>query len=227
MVITETEVAGRRVLVLDPPVLPPSAPVLVGLHGLGTNAEDFMDLAEALELEGCRFVLPDAPLSLPGYPPGAYAWYDFETHERGGIEASRDHLFKVFDRFVKDPNVRRLDGKPRTEPLLAVFGFSQGGMMALEAGLNHQGRVAGIASMSGYIPDPSKTLSKCRAPKDVPILLVHGTYDPVVPIEGSRRAVEALKGEGYSPEFREFPMEHSVTMESLGMVGDFLRRSIG
>jgi phospholipase/carboxylesterase len=209
---------------MDPPILKPGTPMLTGLHGLGTNAEDFMGLVEALEMQEARFVLPDAPLQLPGYPSGAFAWYDFETHERSGLMKSRDHLFRVFDRFLDDPNVRRLDSSPKQTPPLVVFGFSQGGVMALEAGLNYSGPIAAIVSMSGYMPDPSETMRSVQLPKQTPILLVHGIYDPVVPVEGSRQAVEELRKAGYKPEFLEFPMEHSVTQDSLDAVRVFLEK---
>lgn len=226
MIVSETTVGRHRVVVMDPPILKPATPVLVGLHGLGTNAEDFMDLAQMMDLGECRIVLPDAPLHLPGYPPGAYAWYDFETHERSGLEKSRDHLFRVFDRFTDDPNVRTLDGNPKTKPPLVVFGFSQGGVMTLEAGLNYPGKIAALVSMSGYMPDPSKTMAAPKLPKDTPILVIHGTYDEVVPVEGSRQAVRELEKAGYKPESREFEYAHQISEESLETVSSFIRRSL-
>jgi phospholipase/carboxylesterase len=102
------------------------------------------------------------------------------------------------------------------------MGFSQGGVMSLEAGINYKGKVAAIISMSGYMPDPWETLTKAQVPLDTPILLVHGTGDEVVPVEGSRKAVKALKDAGYNPILREFPMGHQITEESLGAVRDFL-----
>jgi phospholipase/carboxylesterase len=226
MIVSETTVHKHRVVVMDPPILKAATPVLVGLHGLGTNAEDFMDLAQMMDLGECRIVLPDAPLHLPGYPPGAYAWYDFETHERSGIEKSRDHLFKVFDRFMDDPNVRHLDGDPKTSPPLIVFGFSQGGVMTLESGLNYPGKIAALISMSGYMPDPSKTLADPKLPKDTPILVIHGTYDDVVPVQGSREAVKELEQAGYKPELREFEYAHQISEESLETVAYFIRRAL-
>ena len=222
MIFSETQVLKHRCLVLDPPVIGAGSPVVIVLHGLGTNAEDLAPLASELSLPACRFVLPDAPLRLPGYPEGAYAWYDFQAQDRKQVEASRDYLFKVMDRFADDPNLRPAPGKAKESRPLVVMGFSQGGVMSLEAGLNYKGKVAAIVSMSGYLPDAWATLTRAEAPFETPILLVHGTEDPVVPVEGSRRAAKALKEAGYQPVLKEFAMPHTITEASLLEVRRFL-----
>ncbi len=212
---------------LDPPVIPPGAPVIITLHGLGANADDLVPFCEQLKLPHCRFVLPDAPLHLPGHPEGAYAWYDFQAQNRKEIEQSRDYLFKVLDRFSDDPNLRPSPGSEKSSRPVVLMGFSQGGVMSLEAGLNYKGKVAAIVSMSGYMPDPWATLTKAEAPFETPILLIHGTEDEVVPIEGSRRAAESLRQTGYhSVSVKEFLMGHTITMESMSEVSKFLRQTI-
>lgn len=226
MITSEMAIQGHRCLVMDPPVIPPNAPVVVVLHGLGTNGDDLVPVTGELGLSGCRFVFPDAPLLLPGYPDTAFAWYDFQLHDRKEIEQSREYLFKVFDRFVHDPNLRPEPGKEKEPSPLIVVGFSQGGVMALESGLNYKGKILGIVSMSGYMPDPWATLKKAEAPFGTPILLVHGTEDPVVPVEGSRKAKEELEKAGYKPQLWEFPMPHTITEESLETVSQFLRKLI-
>lgn len=224
MILSETQVDKHSCLVLDPPIIPPQAPVAITLHGLGANADDLVPFCEQLKVPPCRFVLPDAPLHLPGYPEGAYAWYDFQAHDRKQIEKSRDYLFKVMGRFSDDPNLRPAPGSEKKPRPVVMMGFSQGGVMSLEAGLNFKGPVAAIVSMSGYMPDPWATLTKAQAPFETPILLVHGTQDEVVPVEGSRQAAKALKETGYtSVTLKEFPMPHTISMESMGEVSKFLK----
>lgn len=219
----EVVVQNHRCLVAGPADLPPGAPVVLILHGLGTNANDLLSLCEELNLPPCRFVLPDAPLHLPGYDQGAYAWYDFQTNDRKQIEDSREYLFDVMDHFAKYPNGGAVLGeKKRARPIILV-GFSEGGVLALEAGLNYKGEIAAIVSMSGYIPDPSATLTDAKAPFKTPILLIHGTKDGVVPVEGSRHATQLLKQKGYKPILKLFPMPHTITAESLGEASKFLQ----
>jgi phospholipase/carboxylesterase len=226
VLFSDVLVQGHHSLVLDPPIIEPGTPVFVTLHGLGTNGEDLAPLCEALKIPGCRFVLPDAPLHLPGYPEMAYAWYNFEVHDRREVMKSREYLFNVMDRFANDPNLRPgPDREKETKPLV-LMGFSQGGVMSLEAGLNYKGKIAAIVSMSGYMPDPYETLTRAEAPFDTPILLVHGTGDEVVPVEGSRRAAQVLKEVGYSPILLEFPMGHQITEDSLKAVREFIVKHI-
>jgi phospholipase/carboxylesterase len=226
MILSETVIQGHRSLVLEPPIIPPGAPVILVLHGLGTNGDDLEPLCGEMDLPPCRFVLPDAPLSLPGYPQGSFAWYDFQVHDRREIEKSREYLFKVMDRFANDPNLRPEPGKTKEPTPLILMGFSQGGVMALEAGLNYKGQLKAIVSMSGYMPDAWATLTRAEAPFETPILLVHGKQDPVVPVDGSRKAAEELEKAGYKPELREFNMPHTITEDSLGAVSAFLKKII-
>lgn len=225
MILSDVNIQGHSCLVLDPPIIPPGAPVIITLHGLGTNSDDLVPFCEKLNFSNCRFVLPDAPLSLPGYPEGAYAWYDFQAHDRKEVGKSREYLFKVMDRFSNDPNLRPAPGAAKTPTPLILMGFSQGGVMSLEAGLNYKGGVAGIVSMSGYMPDPWATLTKAEAPFETPILLVHGTEDEVVPVEGSRHAAKSMKDTGFSNvTLKEFPMAHQISEESFEAVREFLKK---
>jgi phospholipase/carboxylesterase len=225
MVLSETQIDKHSCLILDPPIIPAGAPVIITLHGLGTNADDLVPFCEKFQFTNCRFVLPDAPLSLPGYPEGAYAWYDFQAHDRKEVEKSRDYLFKVMDRFSNDPNLRPAPGAAKTPTPLILIGFSQGGVMALEAGLNYKGGVAGIVSMSGYMPDPWATLTKAEALFETPMLLVHGTEDEVVPIEGSRLAAKSMKDTGFTEvTLKELAMAHQISEESFNEVKGFLEK---
>jgi len=222
MIFSQTTLNGHRVLVADPPVIAPGAPVVFILHGLGTTADDLSPLVTDLDLPQCRFVLPDAPLLLPGYPQGAYAWYDFQTNEPQGFQTSREHLFKLMDRFANDPNLRPKAGEEKKTAPVYLMGFSQGGVLSLEAGLLWKGGVRGICSMSGYMPNEWDVLQKAEAPFETPILLVHGTEDSVVPVAGSEKAMEALTTAGYHPDLQTFDMDHTITEDSLGAVREFL-----
>jgi predicted esterase len=166
-------------------------------------------------------------LSLPGYPQGAYAWYNFEVHDYYEIKQSREYLYKVMERFSNDPNLRSAPGTVSEPKPFILAGFSQGGLMALEAGLNYEGKILAIVSMSGYMPFPKQTLQKAKAPFETPILLVHGIEDPLVPVQWSRETHQALQQGGYHPVRKEYHMPHTISGESLQEVSRFLREALG
>lgn len=212
---TENQVQGHRCLVASPAKLPDDAPVVFILHGLGANANNLFSLIDEMKLPPCRYVLPDAPITVG---ENAYGWYDFQTNSREDIVKSRDYLFNLVKQFSTEGQ------KPGHSRPIILAGFSEGGVMSLEAGLNYKGNVEAIVSMSGYIWDPGKTLAHPYAPSSVPILLVHGTEDMLVPEEWDQKTAKALKKAGYKPVFKEFPMSHQITQDSLSVTAKFLQK---
>lgn len=178
-------------------------------HGFGTSAEDLVPLAEALRTPGVRFFLPDGFYDVPGMP-GAHAWYDIQTHEEKSFFAARDFLHRLFQRIQEE----------QSAPIIAS-GFSQGAVMTLAAGLTFSGEVAGLAALSGYLPHAGRILQEAKAPKSIPLLLVHGTLDAVIPVKAARQAHEALEQAGYRPRFLEFPMAHEIAPAAFGALHAF------
>jgi len=76
------------------------------------------------------------------------------------------------------------------------------------------------------MPNEWEILQKAEAPFETPILLLHGSEDSVVPVEGSRKALEALKNAGYQPELQTFEMDHTISEESLDAARKFLLHHI-
>jgi phospholipase/carboxylesterase len=214
---TEVQVQGHRCLVASPADLPEDAPVVFILHGLRANCEDLFSLIEMMNLPPCRYVLPDAPITLGEH---AFGWYDFPTQSWEDTVKSRDYLFTLMDRFSTEGL------QPGHVRPIILMGFSQGGVMSMEAGLNYKGKVLAIVSMSGYIWDPAKTLARPLAPHRLPILLVHGTNDTLVPEDWTLKTVKALRKAGYKPVFKEFPMAHQITPDSLAVVSQFLKKVV-
>jgi phospholipase/carboxylesterase len=222
---SEVLVQGHRCIVASPADLPSDAPLVLVLHGFGANREDLFPLCEELHLPPCLFVLPDAPISLPDSGE-SFAWFDRKTQSRSDIEKSRDYLFEIMDRFSKEGSNPADSGKLSQPRPIIIMGFSQGGVMSLEAGLNYKGKIEALVSMSGYMRDPGKTLAHPLAPFKTPILMVHGTRDHIVPEPITHSTLEALIKAGYHPILKEFPMEHQITGESLGEVSKFLQGAL-
>jgi len=186
-------------------------PMVVLIHGRGADANDLADLAPMLDPpSGARFVFPNAPKPFEAYPGMTFGWTWFEgwPPRHDSVAESRTVLLKFLDELTAR--------YPTTSLILA--GFSQGGMMSLEAGLRRD--VSGIIAMSGGLYEDD--LPDLRAVKKVPVLLAHGTFDDVVPINYARRARARLEDAGFDVAFHEFPMGHQVVTEEIELVKEFI-----
>jgi phospholipase/carboxylesterase len=190
-------------------------PLVIVMHGRGADANDLADLAPMID-DAYRFVFPNAAKPFepsPGYTFG-WSWFDGWPPEGNSIVDSRTKLIALIDELV--------ERYPTPEGKLVVAGFSQGGMMAIDVGFRTKQKVAGIVVMSGAIYEAD--MPDLRAQKDLPVLLIHGTQDDMIPVLAARRTRHILEEHGVSPEYHEFPMGHHVTPESMAVVREFLGR---
>ena len=201
-----------------PPIVPADRPpLLVLLHGFGSNEADLYALAP--QLDG-RFAVVSlrGPVALGG---PAFAWFRLEFTPNGlvadatGARSSRDLLLEEIDALVE-----RLAVDPAR---VYVAGFSQGAIMAAALALTASERVAGAVLMSGRIL-PEMLPAEADRPKlaGKPILVVHGTHDDVLPIANGREGRDLLKALAVGLTYREYPMGHGVSPESLGDVTRWL-----
>jgi phospholipase/carboxylesterase len=187
-------------------------PTVFVLHGRGADARDMADLAPLID-HGYRFVFPNAPEPFepsPGFSFG-YTWFDSWPAEPSSIARSRELLLRFIDEVI--------ERYPTPPGKVIVGGFSQGGLMALDVGFRTKQKPAGIVVMSGalYEEDPPPFSP------DIPVLMVHGTEDDMLPVQLAHRARRILEQKGVRVEYHEFPMGHYVTPESMAVVGAFIR----
>jgi phospholipase/carboxylesterase len=203
----------------------PNAAV-IWLHGLGADGNDFVPVVPALDLRGLalRFVFPHAPMRAVTINAGYVmrAWYDIlglELDRREDESGVRDSG-RVVEGLVASELQR---GIPASRVVLA--GFSQGGAIALHAGLRARERIAGIMALSCYVPIAG-TLAAEGSPanRDVPIFLAHGTLDPVVPYQAGVRSRQLLESLGYAVAWHEYRIEHTVSLEEIADIATWLRR---
>jgi phospholipase/carboxylesterase len=176
---------------------------LVLFHGRGTSEYDLYPLLDALDPQ--RRLLgatPRGPLSLP---PGGAHWYivrevgypDPET-----FLASYELASGWLDALLEEAGISH----ERT----VIGGFSQGTAMSLALGLGRgRARPAGIVALSGFIPTVEGFEVDLTSPLP-PVAIGHGTFDPVIPVEWSRKTKELLEGAGAEVVYRESPIPHSV-----------------
>lgn len=219
----------RQLQTDDEVTLEPEAPAkasVVWLHGLGADGWDFVPVVDALELPDSlpvRFTFPHAayrPVTVnAGYT--MRAWYDIKSFTPEGRADSKG-LVESVQRVTAYLESEVAAGMPAERIVLA--GFSQGGAVALSAGLRFSRRLAGVMGLSTYLPFPARLASeKSPANADVPVLLCHGRLDPVVPIAMGIEAREVLVAEGYAVEWHEYRMQHEVCLEEITQVARWLR----
>jgi phospholipase/carboxylesterase len=205
---------------------PHPAAAVIWLHGLGADGHDFEPIVPELRLpasKAVRFVFPNAPLRPVTINMGMRmrAWYDIfqlggGSEDEAGIRQSQELLDALISGQIKK-------GIPAHRIVLA--GFSQGGAIALQTGLRHAERLAGVMALSSYLP-LAQTLEKERAAANngLPIFMAHGQYDDMIPMARAAQSRDTLRALGYAPEWREYPMPHSVCPEEIADIADFLLR---
>jgi thioredoxin len=187
--------------------------VLLLVHGYGADERDLGGLLPYLDPEGHFLtVLPRGPVSAP---PG-FAWYDIGA-VAGGAPAPADVTFTDSLRELDDllDAVCAEHDKPRGDAVVA--GFSQGGALALALGLQRteRARPAAILAMSSYLPDADGVDYDWEAAKSQPVLVQHGTEDPLIPVERGRDLARTLEANGVPVVYGEYPMAHQVALESV------------
>lgn len=185
-------------------------PLLILLHGIGSHEEDLFSFAHLAD-ERFFVVSARAPFVLPY---NGFAWFELGFTPQGmtanfeQAEESRQTLLKFIDEIIEKHDV--------DAERVFLCGFSQGAIMSFAVALTEPEKLAGVAAMSGraiaeflpLAPDPERL-------RDFPFLVVHGTLDPVLPIEHGRASKEYLEKLPVKLDYREYRMAHQVTEESL------------
>jgi phospholipase/carboxylesterase len=198
---------------------------VIWLHGLGADGHDFAPIVphlRAASSRSVRFVFPHAPVRPVTVNGGMSmrAWYDIlgmsidRNQDLDGILASVAAVDRLIDAQIES-------GIPADRIVLA--GFSQGGAIALRAGLARREPLAGVMALSCYLlqADSLETWSHTSA-SSVPIYMGHGNQDPVVPIALGEQAADRLKSAGFQVSWHSYPMPHSVSPEQIQDIDQWL-----
>jgi phospholipase/carboxylesterase len=206
----------------------PGEPVasVVWLHGLGASGHDFEPIVPELGLSDAavRFVFPHAPEQAVTINQGMRmpAWYDIkgtdlsQREDAEGLARSASLVAELLQA-EQDKGIDRL--------LLA--GFSQGGALALYHGLRAPQSLRGILALSCYLPLGDKLGAEAsESNRQTPILMQHGTHDPVVPVALGDMSQQALNQAGYAVQWQTYPMAHQVCLEQIHDIGRWLRERL-
>lgn len=198
---------------------------VIWLHGLGADGDDFVPVVPELRLPASmavRFIFPHAP-AIPVTINMGYvmpAWYDLlalTPHRR----MNRDQFNTACDAIatIIDGEIERNIPPER----VIIAGFSQGGTIAYETVFRYPQKLAGLIAMSSFIAC-EESLGSASANVEVPVQIMHGNRDTVVPMEMGREAKARLEHRGFEPVYTEYDMAHEVCMEEIADIGRCLRR---
>ena len=186
--------------------------LMIVLHGLGDSSAGYEWLPAMMRLPWMNYLLVNAPDQYYG----GYSWFDIYGDAEPGVMRSLRLLNELLD-------AQRSKGFPTEQTVL--FGFSQGCLMTLEAGLRYPHRFAGLVGISGFLLDPERLLRELPPiAREQRLLVTHGTEDPLLPIAATRDRIKILQKAGLSIEWREFPKVHTIDGETeLSVIREFVR----
>ncbi|QDH71232.1 alpha/beta hydrolase [Marilutibacter alkalisoli] len=197
------------------------------LHGLGADGHDFAPIVPELvrkDWPALRFVFPHAPIRPVTINNGVpmRAWYDIrdmnlaQRADETGVDQSVAQVEALIEREA---------GRGIQPSRLLLAGFSQGGAIALAAGLRRTTPLAGLIALSTYLPMPERLAREvtAQAPSQ-PLFMAHGQFDPVVPYAGGDASAKALRGMGFEVDWHAYPMAHQVCAEQIHDLGGWMSR---
>ncbi len=212
----------RRRPAKTPPAPGERPPLLLLLHGIGSNELSMAALAGSFD---ARFIVISArsPIELGQY---AYGWFHSRFTPQGPqiiaeeAEAAWKHVASFIDELIGEYDV---------DPArVFIAGFSQGGIMALAAMLTAPEKLAGVVCMSGrLLPEVLPHVVAPDRLRDKPVLIVHGTRDERLGLDYAHAARETLARFPLKIDYREFDMTHTTTDESVAFVSNWLSRQLG
>jgi phospholipase/carboxylesterase len=196
-------------------------PLLVLMHGVGGNEQQ---MAQLMPLFDPRFIVLSVRSSI-ALGPNAFAWFHVTFTPNGpAIDAAEaERGWSAIASFI-DEAVAEYQADPGR---VFVAGFSQGGIMSLAALLTSPARIAGAVCMSGrLLPEVLPKMASPDELQDKPLLIIHGAADDKLGIHFARSARDQLARTPIALTYREMPMAHTMTRESLGVVTEWLTQRL-
>jgi phospholipase/carboxylesterase len=181
-------------------------PTLILLHGRGADENDLLGLAQYLDAR-LLIIAVRAPFD---FEYGGYTWYDLlevNKPEPSQFKRSYDLLVNFLSEIKEQLPVDHRN--------LFLLGFSMGSMMSYSLALTRPHEIKGVIAHSGYIPEDIDLPFMWNALNGTSFFIAHGTLDPVIPIQFGRRAKELLSKSGADVTYREYPIGHQISDESL------------
>lgn len=209
-------------------IVQPDAPAqasVIWMHGLGADGHDFVPIVGELKLPAAvpvRFIFPHAPVRPVTLNGGMSmrAWYDIKSLDRKGMQDEkgiRESAARI-EALIAEEQAAGIQAKR-----IVLAGFSQGGAIALQTALRCKLRLGGLMALSTYLPQADALATEASAAnRDLPILMCHGQYDAVLPLQLGEWSRDHLTALHYAVDWRAYPMAHEVCAAEIGHISAWL-----
>ncbi len=222
LTLSAQESAATNLFYLEraPKVKTENPPLLILLHGIGSNEADLFSFADQLP-DNFLVVSVRAPYTLG---QGSYAWYQMEfnggTHKITAEQEMKSRMLLL--KFLDELKLKlKFDSQK-----IYLCGFSQGAIMSYSLGLTHPERIHAIAVMSGRLLDEIKPQIAAKEKlKSLKIFISHGTEDPTLNIAYARSAMKYLTDLGLHPSYKEYPERHTIAAAMLADLISWLKQN--
>ncbi len=202
---------------------------IIWLHGLGADGNDFAGIVPELHLPASckiRFIFPHAPYR-PITLNNGYVmrgWYDISSLQFGngededGIRESQHQIEQLIEQEI---------ARGISPQRIILAGFSQGGAITLHTGLRYSQPLGGLMVLSSYLP-LANTLAQeaSQENKHIPLFMAHGLQDDIVNYQYGVQSRMHLQQAGYSIDWHDYPMGHSVCMEEIRHISQWIQSTL-
>jgi len=200
---------------------------VIWLHGLGADGHDFASIVPEMNLpdaKAIRFIFPHAPYRPVTLNQGYQmrAWFDIHglqltsKEDEQGIRQSELLIHDLIE------HEQQRDIQPEN---IILAGFSQGAALAIHTGLRYPKRLGGIIALSAFLPLANSLATEVsNANQNIPIMMGHGTMDPMVSIKYGEMTRDYLQTHGYSVDWHVYPMQHQVCHEEIQDISHWLQK---
>ena len=199
-----------KYLVREPKIKLDKNPLLLLLHGYGSNEEDLFSFAAELP-ENYYVISARAPYDMQY---GSYAWYainfdadknKFSDHDQ--VRSSRDLIANFIDELIAN--------YPIDENNVTLIGFSQGAILSYAVALSHPEKIQKVVAMSGYLNlDLAEENYQKNDFSNLKVFASHGTVDQVIPVDWARKSPAKLESLGIKTTYKEYPIGHGVSPQN-------------